>query len=546
MTVLVAPPAYSSTRPFGLWPFGGLADAQPAGLATAASGELFQPSTIECTVDAAGAENVRLDCDSILPNTGGVIVVDPENPRHLVAASGDNDSCCMTFYTSFDRGSTWTAGNTAALASAFGDQPTLTFDARSDGVLQAGFSAVPVPSDGTTDRHVVVSRSDDGGLTWGEPVIVGRGHGASGSRDRTVNVEPSLEADNHPLSPFYGRSYMTWTEFRTDLNVYRSSVIMVAHSDDGGRTWSAPQEISGENATFCTAQISGGPGPCDETGLPIPAVTPNGTIHVVFGNQQHQAAWEPGEFVESQRLAVTSTDGGETWTDPVHVVDLEDSPINPVPGALTDFPLNAFGGSTLTGLQVFVGSGGSMAASPVDGTLYYVFADNRAGVHDSLAPVTDANVYLMTSADGRTWNGPYPVSTSRGDQWFPSVDVNPLTGNLGVLFLDRRQGTKRYNATLATGRPGAFTHERVSTAPSHPNSSRWFAVRDAGVDVPGCNYCTAFIGTSISLAYGADGTAHMVWPDMRDRSFSGGVLPPPIDATDLKFLHLLFTYYANR
>jgi hypothetical protein len=250
--------------------------------------------------------------------------------------------------------------------------------------------------------------------------------------------------------------------------------------------------------------------------------------------------------MESQRLAVTSTDGGETWTDPVNVVDLEDSPINAVPGALMDFPLNVFGGTTLTGLQVFVSSGGSLAASPIDGTLYYVFDDNRAGVHDSLAPVTDANAYVMRSRDGQTWDGPVPVSTSKGDQWFPSVDVNPVTGEIGVLYFDRRKGSNRYNVTLATGLPGAFTSERVSTAPSWPRKARWFSVRDSGVDVPGCNNCSTFIGTYLSLAYGPDGTAHMVWPDMRDRTFSGGSLPPPIDAVDLRFLHLLFTYYASR
>jgi hypothetical protein len=54
------------------------------------------------------------------------------------------------------------------------------------------------------------------------------------------------------------------------------------------------------------------------------------------------------------------------------------------------------------------------------------------------------------------------------------------------------------------------------------------------------------MGGTSSLAFGPDGTLHLAWTDMRDRSFAGGTAPPPFDAADLRFLHMQFVYYAKR
>ena len=39
-------------------------------------------------------------------------------------------------------------------------------------------------------------------------------------------------------------------------------------------------------------------------------------------------------------------------------------------------------------------------ASQTDGTLYLVFDDNRNGVHNSANPVTNIDVFVMSSANG--------------------------------------------------------------------------------------------------------------------------------------------------
>jgi hypothetical protein len=293
---------------------------------------------------------------------------------------------------------------------------------------------------------------------------------------------------------------------------------VLAWSDDGGLTWSQPKIISGSNPQYCTFQTSGPAGECDEDQFSAPRVGPGGVLHVAFQNGQHEAAWEPGEQFESQYLVVTSRDGGASFSDPVHVVDQEDGS--------RDFPLNVDGRQTLTGLQVRVPTGGTMAADPRTGRLYITFTDNRAGIHDVAEPVTNAKVYIVASADGVTWSAPVAVDTSDTESWFPWVDVAP-DGTVGVIYNDRRPANT-YVAELAEGAPGAFSTQVVSQALSHPDESLFF---QAGV--PGCEDCATFHGDYLGLDYGSDGVANLAWTDMRDQDPETG-------------LYRQFIYFARR
>jgi hypothetical protein len=236
----------------------------------------------------------------------------------------------------------------------------------------------------------------------------------------------------------------------------------------------------------------------------VPTVAPNGSVYVAFQNEQNQALWESGEVFDEQYLVVKSNDGGVTWSKPAFAVGLEDGS--------RDYPLNADGRQTLSGYQVRVNSAGNIVASPIDGKLYLVFADNRAGTRDSDSPVTNTNVYVVSSTNGTTWSSPAAVDTGASDQWFPWADVNPRSGKIGVLYNDRPAGSPSvHNASLAQGLPGSFSKSIVSTATSHPTQSVFF---QAGA--PGCETCAAFHGDYIGVAYGSDGKANLVWTDMRD------------------------------
>jgi hypothetical protein len=473
-------------------------------------------SQIECSVTSTGP-NTNLDCDDPFPNNEPDIEVNPSNPQHMIASSNDFGTCCDQFYTSFDGGQTWTTGNMSReKPQKIGSDPVTVFDRKHGVAIHASLSFSVQHAGGreACDGDVVVSISRDGGLVWEIPVLVDDGIGCDLSKTQIFHDKEWIVTDNNSSSPFYGRTYLTWTAFDSINGMYASSPIFESHSDDGGKNWSKPQEISGSNADLCTFQETGPATECDENQFSVPTVGPDGTVYVAFENEQNQAEWEAPGLFDDQYLLVKSPNGGQTWSSPTSIVDVEDGS--------NDYPANVDGRQTLTGYQVRVNSAGNIVASPTDGKLYLVFSDNRNGVHNSPNPVTNTDVFLMVGTKqpngSISWTGPTLVDSGAGDQWFPWVEVDPTNGSIGILYHDRgASNTALYNTALAEGSPpGAFVKTTVSTAPSNPTDSLFF---QAGV--PGCEKCATFHGDYNNVSYGTDGVARMTWTDMRDFVASG-------------------------
>ena len=459
----------------------------------------------ECTATGGGA-NTNLDCDDPFPNNEPDIEVNPENPMHMIASSNDFGSCCDQYYTTLDGGLTWSTGNMSTeKPHKIGSDPVTVFDRKHGMAIHSSLSFSVQHAAGTQacDGDLVVSPSRDGGLSWDKVVVVSDGEGCDLSKRQLFDDKEWIVTDNNPLSPFYGRTYVTWTRFESAFGAYVRSSIFESHSDDGGLKWSTPQEISGSNAALCTFQETGPASECDENQFSVPTVGPDGTVYVAFENEQNQALWEPGGFFDDQYLLVKSADGGRTWSSPSFIVGVEDGS--------NDYPTNVSGRQTLTGYQVRVNSAGNIVARPTDGTLYLVFSDNRNGVHDSPSPVTNTDVFLMVSSDGgASWTGPMLVDGGGGDQWFPWVDVDPTTGEIGILYHDRGSSNgPLYDTALAEGTPGSLVKTTVNAAPSNPTDSIFFR---AGV--PGCADCATFHGDYNNVSYGSDGVANLTWTDM--------------------------------
>jgi len=501
-------------------------DAGMAGKITAVAGFDKQHGPhglVECTATSGGA-NTNLDCDDPFPNNEPDIEVDPVAPGHMIASSNDYGSCCDQFYTTFNAGATWTTGNMSKNnPQQTGSDPVTAIDRKHGVAIHTSLNySFQNPTGEACRGDVTVSTSSDGGVTWAPAVVVDSGFGCDLSNTQLFNDKEWIVTDNNPTSPFYGRTYLTWTKFISASGSFQSSPIFESHSDDGGKHWTKAHEISGANPAICTFQVSGPAGRCDEDQGSAPTVGPDGTVYVGFENEQNRALWESGEVFDDQYLLVKSTDGGATWSSPSFVVGLEDGS--------RDYPLNADDRQTLTGYQMRVWSVGALVASPrapENGRLALVFSDNRSGTHDSANPVTNSDVFLMTSTNGgASWSGPMQVDSSPTDQWFPWVDINPTNGTIGVLYNDRRVADPTLYDVALKEFPGAKTI--VSTAPSHPTQSQFF---QAGV--PGCEHCTLFHGDYINIAYGSDGHANMVWTDMRDPSDTPGLFSQ-------------FIYYARK
>jgi hypothetical protein len=483
-------------------------------------GSLSNPT---CTSTGNPAANVQLNCDTATsPDNETPIIADPLDPNHLLAGSNDyyitftgsttHGRTPTGFFTSFDGGHTWTDGQIPmgnGASSGNGD-PSPAFDSKFHTAHMAQLSAAQGNSPNAGHIDVSVSTSTDGGLSWKPPVTVAVGHASIGPSANGVFLDKEwLVADNYPSSPHYGRLYLSWDQIELDKGALVRSPVVLSYSDDAGKSWTRPVEISGSNPTYCTANQgpAGPPGACDESFFSYGAVRPNGDVVVGFINQQHAAAWEvPNEF-ENQILTVTSHDGGVTWTNPVHVEDLEDGGTESV--VFSDYPSNVNVRATQSGFQFRTGSWGNLNVDPVTGNVYLVWTDNRDGLHDVPNPVTDTNVFMSMSTNGVTWSAPIRVTSGASDKWFPWVAARG--GKVGVLYQEEA-GPGLYVTRLATStnNGASWSYQTVSNAVSDANHSVWFRAH-----APDCDQCATFIGDYIGLAFDTLGRAHMTWTDMR-------------------------------
>jgi hypothetical protein len=462
-------------------------------------------AAFECTVLSGGA-NTNLDCDDPFPNNEPDVEANPANAQNISVSSNDYGSCCDQYYTTLNGGASWSTGNMSIEKPVkIGSDPVTTFDRRHGMTIHSSLSYSVSHAHGTQacDGDVLVSPSRDGGLTWLKPVIVDDGVGCDFSKSQLFNDKEWIVTDNYPSSPHYGRTYLTWAKFLSHYGTYLESPIFESHSDDGGFTWSVPHEISGANGAICTLQADGPSAECDQDQGASPTVSPDGTVRVAFINEQNASLQESGETAEDQYLFVKSTNGGASWSSPRFIVGMEDGS--------RDYPLNVDDRQTLTGYQLRVWGVGNMVASPLDGTLYLVFSDNRNGVHNAAHPVTNTDVFLMVSTNGGTsWSGPLQVDAGAGDQWFPWVDVDPTNGTIGILYHDRGASNgDLYSTALAQGTPGSLVKTTVSANPSNPVNSVFFKAH-----AEGCDACATFHGDYIGLSYGSDGVANAAWTDM--------------------------------
>jgi hypothetical protein len=120
--------------------------------------------------------------------------------------------------------------------SVIGSDPITVFDARHGTAIHLSLNFKVSNALPATNGDVVASVSRDGGLTWDVPVVLGRGIGA-----HLFNDKEDAVVDTDPTSPFYGRTYVTWTGVVGDVKRVLASPIVIAWSDDGGLTWSDPR-----------------------------------------------------------------------------------------------------------------------------------------------------------------------------------------------------------------------------------------------------------------------------------------------------------------
>jgi len=83
---------------------------------------------------------------------------------------------------------------------------------------------------------IAVSISDTWGASWYDPVVAAKSSG------NVFNDKEDIWADRNELSPYFGRVYVSYTEFRPPSET--AEPIVFVYSTDGGLTWSGQNQIS--------------------------------------------------------------------------------------------------------------------------------------------------------------------------------------------------------------------------------------------------------------------------------------------------------------
>lgn len=184
--------------------------------------------------------------------------------------------------------------------------------------------------------------------------------------------------------------------------------------------------------------------------------TTEGAVPAMDKDGNIYVTWAHGTSVYLDK----STDGGKTWlpTDRV-VTDL-------FGGWALDIP----GISRCNGMPVL---GIDRSTGPHTGNLYVNWSDQKNGPDDT-------DIWLVRSTDGGdTWTDRIKVNddNSGRHQFFSWMDVDPVTGYIYVVFYDRRayedNNTDVYLAYSTDG-GDTFTNQKVSAEPFKPESWIFF------------------------------------------------------------------------
>jgi hypothetical protein len=326
-----------------------------------------------------------------------------------------------------DSGATWQNGLLPGITTFKGggsnsavSDTVVIYDAK-HGVWM--ISSLPISA---TNIQVAVSRSSDGGTSWGNPVIVAQG--ADLDKDW-------ISCDNTPTSPHYGNCYAEWDDNGSSNLIYMST------SSDGGLTWSSGLAVS------ATHGLGGQPLAQPGGAVIVPFLADAGVIqsfsstdggatwgtvvqiatvsdHAVAGglrsdalpSAQEDAAgnvyvvWQDCRFrtdCASNDLVMSTSANGTNWTQPARI------PIDDVSSTADHF---------IPGLGIDPATAASTAHL---GLTYYYYPQANC-----TAATCALYAGFISSADGgSTWSAATPVAGPMALSWLPSTDSGQMVAD---------------------------------------------------------------------------------------------------------------------
>ena len=358
----------------------------------------------------------------------------------LVAATqvgrfNDGGASNIGWATSTDGGTTWTNGFLPGLtlfSSPAGPydratDPAVAYDA-AHGVWLINSLALTTAS-GVLGAAVVVNRSTDGGLTWGNAVTV---RTVAGNQNFDKNW---IVCDDTPASPFYGRCYV---EYDDNGN---GNALHMEYSTDGGLTWTAssvpavgviggqpvvqpngtvvmPIDNANETALVATISTNGGASYAGITPITtISSHTVAGSLRSgplpsaeVDGSGKVYVVWQDCRFrrgCKSNDIVMTTSTNGTTW-----------SPVVRVPIGTTNDGQDNF----IPGIAVDKTTSGSTARLAV--TFYY-YPTAKCSVSTCKLDVG----YTSSTTGGTTWGAFAQLAGPMSLSWLPNTTQGRMVGD---------------------------------------------------------------------------------------------------------------------
>jgi hypothetical protein len=410
--------------------------ASPAGLARAAGGHISVSKVVDVSRDQISQNETPL-------------AVNPANSQNLITGNNDwnyNDGCGVN--TSLDGGKTWTPTVPAGFlpgVTKYTNDPAVPGTGAYDA---GGDPTIAFSPDGKTAYFVcqafnftspyqialLLNRSTDGGLTWQSTgltqVSTFNGNGVSKGSNGQFPDHENLHVDTSATSPYEGSIYVTWAQFNGQGT---HSPVNVAVSRDGGSTFTVAQVTAGNVRNNQDQRI---------------VTAPNGDAYLTFDN-----GIQGGKG--TALYASKSTDGGTTWSTPVHFATLQ----NPV-CVFPPYCFNISGGQFRAG-----GTYPAPAFDSVRNRLDVAFPDIRG---------TYAQIYFTSLRPDLTVDqAPAAIAPANGDRFESELTIAP-NGRIDVSFYDRSySGNQLVDLTYATSADGGATWRTARVTPQGFDPSQW-------------------------------------------------------------------------
>jgi len=473
------------------------------------------------------------------------IKINPTDPNNLIA--GQNDSRIgfnhCGFDYSLDGGQHWGDGlppyfqhlNNPTAPHSITDMPGTfhTYDAASDPAVafdSAGraFYSCVVFDLATAASGVFVTQAPKGadGSFYDTVPELGTAFVAVEDDDPLIlHDKEFIAADQFAQSPNRDNVYVTWTVFKFSPNCLNGtptapaqceSPIYGSMSTDHGVTWSAPEEISGNNPAVCFVgnllNPALSPSKCDFNQGSDPQPLPNGKLAVVFNNGNTPAGNPNG-----QQLAVVCSPSGDSVAGTAHLNCGTPSKVGD--DILLGEPQCNFGRGPeecVPGPWIRTNDFPRIGLDTGNNNLYAVWQDYRNHEYD---------IQISRSKDGgKTWKEGGTVNPAHGaDHYFAAVDVG--TDHQVAVSYYRSDRVPNENDTPSAGftpgqEPGVQQKQSSyilagKQQPDRDTDTPFAAVRISPFFPPPDGIQAGFNGDYSGIAVRGT-TAHPIWSDTRN------------------------------